>query len=196
MIDYRGAEDEVLVARLAEKDAVALETLYDRHVRPVFSLALKMLGDVAAAEEVVQEVFLKLWRHPERYVGSRGRFRSWLLGVTHHRAVDTLRSRRAEHARRMAAQREHEALQVLDRGSDPAELAWLSVQLDSIQRALEALPLEQREVIELAYFRGMPHSEIAAALGEPLGTVKTRLRLAIQKLRVALEVEQLGSRKP
>ncbi|MCS6802789.1 MAG: sigma-70 family RNA polymerase sigma factor [Chloroflexota bacterium] len=192
MIDYQGAEDEVLVARLAAKDAAALEALYDRHARPVFSLALRMLGDVTAAEEIVQEVFLKLWRSPERFVASRGTFRSWILGVTHHRAVDELRSRRAESLRRVAGgEAEAETLRVPDTAPDPAEAAWRGVQHQIVRRALETLPTEQREVIELAYFKGLTHSEIAATLGEPLGTVKTRLRLAIQKLRAALAAEQL-----
>jgi RNA polymerase sigma-70 factor (ECF subfamily) len=195
MIEYRGAEDEVLVARLAEKDADALEALYDRHSRPVFSLALKMLGEVTAAEEVVQEVFLKLWRNPERFVAGRGKFRSWLLGVTHHRAVDELRARRADAQRRAGGDAEAETLRIPDRDPDPAEAAWLGVQHDIVQRALDTLPAEQREVIDLAYFKGLTHSEIAAALGEPLGTVKTRLRLAIQKLRSALEMERLWAVK-
>lgn len=196
MIDYRGAEDEVLVARLAAKDGDALEALYDRHSRPVFSLALKMLGDVTAAEEIVQEVFLKLWRNPERYVAGRGRFRSWLLGVTHHRAVDELRSRRVETHRRVVGNAEAETLRIPDSDPDPAEAAWLGMQHDIVQRALDALPPEQRTAIELAYFQGMTHSEIAEALGEPLGTIKTRLRLAIQKLRSALETERLWIVKP
>ncbi|GIW05736.1 MAG: RNA polymerase [Dehalococcoidia bacterium] len=196
MIDYQGADDEALVARLAEKDADALEALYDRHSRPVFSLALKMLGEVTAAEEVVQEVFLKLWRSPERFVAGRGKFRSWLLGVTHHRAVDELRSRRSDTSRRVAGDAEAETLRIPDGGPDPAEVAWLGVQHDIVQRALDTLPPEQREVIDLAYFKGLTHSEIAAALGEPLGTVKTRLRLAIQKLRSALETERLWAVKP
>jgi RNA polymerase sigma-70 factor (ECF subfamily) len=162
----------------------------------VFSLALKMLGDVTAAEEIVQEVFLKLWRNPERYVAGRGKFRSWLLGVTHHRAVDELRSRRVETFRRVAGDAEAETLRIPDSDPDPAEAAWLGIQHDIVQRALEVLPPEQRTAIELAYFQGLTHSEIAAALGEPLGTVKTRLRLAIQKLRSALETERLWIVRP
>jgi RNA polymerase sigma-70 factor (ECF subfamily) len=184
-------EDESLVIRLRERDAAALEALYDRHSRPVFSLALKMLGDVTAAEEVVQEVFLKLWRHPERYVPDRGRFRTWLLGVTHHRAIDALRSRRAELAHRGDYEAADDALAIPDGDPDPAELAWLSVQQDTIRKALSELPDVQREAIELAFFKGLTHSEIAAYLHEPLGTIKTRVRLGMQKLRMTLEAERV-----
>ncbi|MFN8532764.1 MAG: sigma-70 family RNA polymerase sigma factor [Dehalococcoidia bacterium] len=196
MIAYQQAEDETLVARLTEKDASALEALYDRHSRPVFSLALKMLGEVTAAEEIVQEVFLKLWRNPERYIAGRGKFRSWLLGVTHHRAIDEIRSRRSETHRRATGDHEAETLQIPDVEPDPAEMAWLGVQQEIVQRALETLPAGQREVIDLAYFKGMTHSEIAATLGEPLGTVKTRLRLAIHKLRSALETDRMWAGTP
>lgn len=184
-------EDEALVARLRERDASALESLYDRHSRPVFSLALKMLGDVTAAEEVVQEVFLKLWRHPERYSAERGRFRTWLLGVTHHRTIDALRSRRAELAHRGDYDDPGDALLIPDGDPDPAELAWLSVQQDTIRKALQELPDVQREAIELAFFKGLTHSEIAAYLHEPLGTIKTRVRLGMQKLRLTLESERV-----
>lgn len=186
-----GVPDEVLVARLRKQDSEALEILYDRHARPVFSLALKMLGDVTAAEEIVQEVFLKLWRNPDRYVAGRGRFLSWLLGVTHHRAVDEIRSRRLHAIRRAGGDAEQEALQVPDTDPDPADLAVVLVQQESLKRAMDSLPAEQREVIDLAYFRGMTHSEIAAELNEPLGTVKTRVRLGLQKLRAVLETERL-----
>jgi RNA polymerase sigma-70 factor (ECF subfamily) len=196
MTDYQSIGDEALVARLAEKDADALEVLYDRHSRPVFSLALKMLGDVTIAEEVVQEVFLKLWRNPDRFVAGRGKFRTWLLGVTHHRAIDEIRSRRSDTLRRATGDHEAEAMLIQDPDPDPSELAWLGVQHEVVQRAMDTLPAEQREVIDLAYFKGLTHSEIAATLGEPLGTVKTRVRLAIQKLRVALESERLWVGKP
>lgn len=190
MVNYAILDDEELVNRLRVRDADALEAIYERHVRPVYSLALKMLGDTATAEEVVQEVFLKLWKQPERYVSGRGRLRTWLLGVTHNRAVDELRVRRSDTVHR----RTEDVAAVMDVADDapgPAEVAWVSVQQDAVRRALATLPPVQRVTIELAYFRGMTHFEIAAELNEPLGTVKTRLRLGMQKLRQALEAERI-----
>lgn len=190
--DVAASPDEVLVDRLHARDVRALEALYDRHARALFSLGLKMLGDSEAAEEVVQETFLKLWQQPGRYVAERGRFLSWLLGVAHHRAVDRLRRRRLE--LRYSADR-----RVADLGSpppDPQEAFLDSLRGEAVARAIRALPEAQRLVVELAYLRGMTQVEISDALGEPLGTVKTRLRLAMQKLRVSGELAEVRPDAP
>jgi RNA polymerase sigma-70 factor (ECF subfamily) len=184
---YADRADEDLVNLLRRRDVRALETLYRRHGRAVYSLSLKMLGEGATAEEVVQECFLKLWRQPERYQPERGKLLSWLLGVTHHRAVDQLRRRRLE--------QRHTVNGEIDPGAaglgDPEQHAWGHFQVEAIGRALADLPPNQRLVLELGYLRGMTQTEIAAYLGEPLGTIKTRTRLAMQKLRAMPELVAL-----
>jgi RNA polymerase sigma-70 factor (ECF subfamily) len=188
-VKYADQTDESLVDLVAREDVQALEVLYERHSRAVYSLSVKMLGEPAAAEEVVQECFLKLWRQPRLYQPSRGKLLSWLLGVTHHRTVDELRRRRLE--QRHSANGEVESASGDE--SDPMKQVWGSVQMEAVGRALADLPAAQRIALELAYLRGMTQAEIAAALGEPLGTIKTRMRLALQKLRNRPELEALVS---
>lgn len=183
MVEYTSHSDEELMARLAERDTRALEVLYDRHARALYSLALRILGEPAAAEEVVQECFLKLWRAPERYQARRGRPLAWLMGVTHHRAVDELRRRRTE--RRLLDG--HAARAVVEHGPDPEQEVSANLEREKLGRALSNLPEAQRLVLRLAYFEGMTQAEIAERLGEPLGTIKTRARLAMQKLRAFKE---------
>jgi RNA polymerase sigma-70 factor (ECF subfamily) len=174
--------DEELVARLAGEDVRALEILYDRHSRSVMSLAYKMLGESETAEEVVQETFMRLWNRPTAFSPERGRFTSWLLGVAHHRAIDLLRRRRLEQRHLVATDSEFLESNWIDPGD---EVVSMAEGRDVIQ-ALNLLPDAQRMVVELAFIRGFTHSEIAQWLHEPIGTVKTRLRLAMQKLRTAL----------
>jgi RNA polymerase sigma-70 factor (ECF subfamily) len=183
-VDYVLASDEDLVARLLLKDERALERLYDRYGRATYSLVLKMLRDPARAEEVSQEVFLKLWRRPESYVRGRGAFATWLLSVAHHRAVDELRARRREVYSLVVD--EGPPRELIDDGTDLADGAWIREQRAAVRAALATLPPSQRQAVELAYFAGLTQREIAERLGEPLGTVKTRIRLAMQKLRAAL----------
>jgi RNA polymerase sigma-70 factor (ECF subfamily) len=185
-----GQVDDLLVDRLRQRDVQALEALYDRHARAVFSLSLKMLGDPTAAEENVQETFLKLWRQPASYQAERGKLLSWLLGVSHHRAVDQLRRRTLEQRHRQDGKAD--APQAYGAG-DPEQFAWDRFQEEALGRALCCLPLSQRLPLELAYLRGMTQAEIAAELGEPLGTIKTRMRLAMQKLRALPELVALKS---
>ena len=188
-MDYAQQADEALAALLAQRDVRALEELYGRHARAVYSLALKMLVDSAAAEEVVQECFLKLWRQPELYQVQRGRLVPWLLGVAHHRTVDRLRRRRLEQRHTLSGE-----IEVASNGlHDPERQAWGQLRSEAVGRALAALPPSQRLVLELTYLRGMTQSQIAAALGEPLGTVKTRMRLAMQKLRAVPELAELAA---
>lgn len=184
--------DETLAGRLSNGDVGALERLYERHSRAIFSLALKLLADREAAEEVVQETFLKLWQRPEAYSPSRGRLIAWLLGVAHHRAVDRLRRRRLEQ-RYGASQQAGEPI-VSER--DPVDDVLASLSGEAVARALQTLPTAQRVAVELAYLRGMTQVEIANMLGEPLGTIKTRLRLAMQKLRGSLELAELRPEAP
>jgi RNA polymerase sigma-70 factor (ECF subfamily) len=195
-------DDEALVAAVARADSRALELAYERHSRAVYSLALRLLGDGPAAEEVVQETFLKLWRHPDAYQPSRGRLFAWLLGVAHHRAVDLLRRRQLEERHRLSAAPNGQSLvELLDSlgltsgDEDPQTRLGNLEQRMALERALGRLPAEQRLALELAYYRGMTQAQIAACLGEPLGTIKTRMRLALQQLRKAPELSEVWSER-
>lgn len=176
--------DERLVRTLAEGDAEALATLWDRHARFLYSLAFRILRDPGWAEEVVQDVFMRLWSQPSRYDPSRGGLRPWLLTVTHHAAVDGLRGRRGTASAREAGPA---GLQFMaHKGEDPSDSAWNSLRSDTVRDALLQLPPEQREVMEMIYFGGLTQRETAERTGQPLGTVKSRLRLGMQKLRSSL----------
>jgi RNA polymerase sigma-70 factor, ECF subfamily len=173
--------DLAIVARLAGGELEALEGLYGRYGTMAYSIAVRITGDAGAAEDVVQEAFLGAWRNAARYVPGRGSVRTWLLAIVHHRAIDSLRRRRATTELPEEAQ-----------GSiSPAALTlpdvWEEVAAtldrDTIQRALGAIPVRQREAIELAYFSGLTQVEIAERLGLPLGTVKSRMRLGLLALR-------------
>lgn len=176
--------DEQLVHTLADGDAAALGVLWDRHARPVYSLALRMLRDRGWAEEVVQDVFVRLWSNPRMYDAARGDLRRWLLTVTHHAAVDGLRSKRGTSVARDAGP---EGLEFLpQRGEDPADSAWRSLRAESVRSAILDLPSTQREAMELVYFNGLTQAEAAQLTGQPLGTIKSRLRMGLRKLRDSL----------
>ena len=186
-MNYTDCPDEELVAQLCRQDMEAFEALYDRYGNLVYSVSLRILGDVHAAEDVVQDVFLRVWRKPDHYDAARGRFMTWLMSVTRNRAIDERRSR----GRRLrfevgSAPLDGEGPHQSDETDDPALAALLSDERSAIRRALVGLPSEQRSAIELAYYGGLTQQEIARALGEPLGTVKTRIRLGMRKMRTAL----------
>jgi RNA polymerase sigma-70 factor (ECF subfamily) len=185
-VDYTDCPDEELVAQLSHQDMEAFEALYDRYGNIVYSVSLRILGDVHAAEDVVQEVFLRVWRKPDHYDTARGRFLTWLLSVARNRAIDEQRSRgRRQRFEVGSAPLDGEGPQG-DEADDPALAALVSDERSAVRRALVGLPPEQRSAIELAYYGGFTQQEIARALGEPLGTVKTRIRLGMQKMRAAL----------
>ena len=198
--DAAQADESVLVESVARGDARALEQIYARHSRGVYSLAVRLLGDTTAAEEVVQETFLKLWRQPTAYQPSRGRLLPWLLGVAHHHAVDMLRRRQLEQRHRAASNGEGSAASLENLGltsadGDPQLRAGGFDQRDAIGRALAELPAEQRLPLELAYYRGMTQFEVATLLSVPLGTIKTRMRLGLQQLRKVPELSVLWSER-
>ncbi len=177
------ASDEAALTRMAQGEGDAVAELYDRHARPVYSLALRILGDVTEAEDVVQEVFSQAWRQASRYNTSRGAVAAWLLMLARSRAIDRLRARRA---RPKIASDEHAADTLIDTGL-PVDSQVISFeQITRVRAALDELPMLQKLAIELAYFEGLTHAEIAARLEQPLGTVKTRIRLALMKLREVL----------
>ena len=160
-----------------------LADLYDRHARLIFSLALRILRVRADAEDIVQEVFAQVWGQAKRYDPSRGAVAAWILTLARSRAIDRLRARRA---RPEAAAEPGAAERVPDAAANQ-DLELLSAeQVLRLQRALEGLPEAQREALELAYYEGLTHAEVAVRLAEPLGTIKTRIRQAVIKLRASL----------
>jgi len=182
----RAEEDAALVAALAVDEVTALEQLYERYSSLVFSIALRVLHDHTLAEDVTQEVFLRLWRQPASFDTERGRFISWISSVARNRALDELRKL----TRRRGAEDQTEAA-VLDlpgdaRGENPQEEVILAEERIRVRAAMAELPPAQRQVIELAYFSGLTQVEIAERTGDPLGTIKTRIRLGMGKLREAL----------
>lgn len=186
---YRELDDEELMQRLVLRDLAAFRTLYARYSSLVYSAALRVVRDPQIAEDMVQEIFLRLWRKPERYTATRGKFSTWLTSVTRNRAVDEVRSRGRRFRHETASPEEQERELPGPDADDPALTAELSDQRRLILTALSRLPPEQRQTIELAYFGGLTQQEIAERLGQPLGTVKTRIRLGMQKLRAALTPE-------
>lgn len=168
---------------VAGGDARAFEIVYERHATAVFSLAYRICGVHAAAEEIAQEAFLAIWRSGARYDRSRGSVRTWLLGVVHNRAIDMLRRSTVHDRRRTADEQAAERLESPDRTD--VEAARRD-EARSTRMLIDALPQEQRRVIELAYFGGFTHEQIASMLELPLGTVKGRMRLALEKMRASI----------
>lgn len=179
----RDLADEDVMARFQDGDARAFEVIFDRHAAVAFSLAYRICGRRAIAEDIVQEAFLSLWRSGARYDATRGSVRSWILSTVHNRAIDSFRKERLSSSRtvgdeglaeRMPAPQRTEA--EIERRDDARQ----------VRAALTTLPDEQRRVIELAYFGGFSHTQIAELLGLPAGTVKGRMRLGLTKMRLAL----------
>jgi RNA polymerase sigma factor (sigma-70 family) len=168
-------------ARLVAGDDAALGECYDQYASFVHGLALRVIGDVRAAEDVTQDVFLCLWERPQAFDPDRGALRTWLGTVAHRRAVDHVRR---EEARRRRAQRDAAQASVTP---DVEEMAFALVAAERVRAALVTLPHEQREAIELAYFGGKTYREVAEVLGIPEGTAKSRLRLGLRRIADALE---------
>jgi len=183
---YDELPDDELMRRLSSGDAAALAALYDRYGDLVYSTARRILTDAHLAEDVSQEVFLRLWRQPEKYAAEKGRFVTWLLSVTRNRAVDELRKRRRRFRHETASPDERRLEVPSSDGHDVALSVELADQRRAVRAAMTALSPQQRQVIKLAYFGGLTQREVAHRLGQPLGTVKTRIRLGMLKLRLAL----------
>ena len=173
--------DEALVLLAARSEQTALGELYDRYGRPAYGLALRVLRDESLAEDAVQEAFLALWRTAPRFVPERGKASTWILTIVHRRAVDLVR--REERRRADALDHAHEAA---DSSGGADDEAWLRLQREQVQAALQQLPDQQREALELAYYGGFTQSELAERLGQPLGTIKTRMFTGLARLRVLL----------
>jgi RNA polymerase sigma-70 factor (ECF subfamily) len=181
------ASDDDLLEAIQRREEAALAALYDRYGRLAFALALRMLGERGAAEDVVQDAFLKVWRYADRYQQGRGSAQPWLMAIVHNVAVDRRRGRsgRAMSELSLDATNEYTGWQAPAQ-DDPFLAAAHRIDAERIRAALSSLPPEQREAIDLAYFGGMSHHEIAERTGQPIGTVKSRLRLGLRRLREAL----------
>ena len=175
--------DEDLMAMVHDGEASAFEVIFDRHSGVAFSLAYRMCGRRGMAEDVVQDAFLSMWRSGARYDRTRGSVRSWILRVVHNRAIDAFRRDVVRTSKDVS---DDEALQRLPSGQSTEDEAEHRDEARQVRSALEELPPDQRQVIELAYFGGFTHSQIAKMLGLPAGTVKGRMRLGLNKLRLAL----------
>lgn len=171
------ADDTAILALLRAQSPAGLAQLYDRYGRLVYSIAFRVVQDRGAAEEIVQDVFLRCWTNIERYAPAQGSLASWLVAIAHHRAIDELRSRRGKAQRRELSVDEMVYLPARDPGFDEALLR------DEVRGALSTLPAAQREAIELIFWGGLTRREAADQLGVPIGTLHTRLRLAMDKLR-------------
>ncbi len=186
--DLRTLADEDLMQLLRRGDPRAFEAVYERHSSAAFSLAYRMVGRGNVAEDVVQEAFLSIWRSGARYERARGSVRTWVLGIVHHRAIDQLR-RSSVHSKRRASD------EGLEERLESGERTDLEVarrdEAETIRSAMETLPPEQSHVIELAYFGGFTHTEIADILETPVGTVKGRMRLGLEKLRDRLRLLEM-----
>jgi RNA polymerase sigma-70 factor, ECF subfamily len=188
-VDYKKFDDESLIRLIVRSQTEALSELYDRYNRLVFGMARNAVSDQALAEEITQDVFMRVWNKANTYQAEQGKVVNWIAGITRNRAIDVFRHQKSL--------QDDDSISLEDLPFfDPPDNLNVERETESkfkkqrIQQALFQLPEEQRNALALAYFRGYTHEEAAEALGEPLGTVKTRIRLGMQKLRYLLEEEQ------
>ena len=178
-------DDESLIQLITEGQSAALGALYDRYGRLVFSLAFQVTSDAAVAEEITQEVFLQIWNKAGSYQAAQGKVTTWITSVARHRAIDSLRRRGARPEGHQVDFEDDEAPELVDPLGVEEQVEFSQRSL-AIRKAISQLPPEQQKALALAYFKGLTHQEIAELTGEPLGTVKTRIRLAMIKLKQIL----------
>ena len=178
------------MSEISDNNRDALAALYDRYSRRVFGMAARLLNDAVSSEEVTQDVFMRVWNRAGSYAPDKGKFTTWLFRIAHNRAIDELRKRRRDKSQYADDIADHWDLESSD--ITPSEAAVANSEYASVRKALATLPDPQRQVVELSYFKGLTQSEIADKTGQPLGTVKTRMRLALRKLHTALEGEIYG----
>ena len=187
----READDQTLIAAISNGDGHALEVLHERYAAVVYRLALRTLKNRELAEDIVQEVFWRVWRRSGSFERERGRVAQWIFGIAHNLCIDELRRMRVRPIP-VYEDVEHPVIrQLVDERVDVPSAAWQTERRRFIEAALSHLPLAQRQVIELAYFAGLSHQEIATRLDRPLGTIKTRVRLGLQKLNGLLVAQGL-----
>jgi len=189
-MDYTKFDDPTLLRLVTRQDENALGALYDRFSRLVYSMALNVVNDEAAAEEITQDVFLNVWKKASSYDVSHAKVVTWIASIARHRAIDILRARSVRPVNQEFSWEEEPLLEIAG-PLDVEEEAELHQRQQKVRLALTKLPQDQRKVMALAYFGGYSHSEMAKMLNEPIGTVKTRLRLAMQKLRQFLDEERI-----
>jgi RNA polymerase sigma-70 factor (ECF subfamily) len=187
-VDLNDLDDAALLQLVQGGDENALGQIYDRYGRLVYSLAFNVLGDAALAEETTQEVFLRVWRKADTFDPRQGKVVAWLAGIARHRAIDIIRAQSKRPEGNLSVWAVEDILGLKD-PEDVEEAAEAAQRQERVRRALAGLPESQRQALAYAYFQGYSHSQIAAALNEPLGTVKTRIRLAMHKLRELLSEE-------
>jgi RNA polymerase sigma-70 factor (ECF subfamily) len=183
---HAGPTDEELISRIMKAEPAAARILYGRYGRLVYSLAQQVVGDTAAAEEVTQDVFLLVWEKAGTYRAEKAKVATWIARIARNRAIDVLRQQRSRDTRSKGAWEELKKAAETP-GPDPGDTMETERVHARVREAVSALPADQRDALVLAYFQGLTHQEIAAQLGEPLGTIKTRIRAAMQKLRGMLE---------
>jgi RNA polymerase sigma-70 factor, ECF subfamily len=171
------AADAALITRVRSGDQDAMTAIYDRYSGIVYSIALRVLGDTAAAEDVMQEIFMQLWRKPQMFDSARGSMGAWLAVIARHRAIDTLRRRKPENDVDDV---------VLSSGLDLESVTQRNVIVSRVRQIIAQMPGEQQKAMSMAFFEGLTHSEIAAQTGEPLGTIKTRIRSGLINIRKGL----------
>jgi len=187
-MDYSRYDDETLLTLIARASENALGELYDRYSRLVYSVALNALADPSQAEEITQDVFVRVWENAKTYRADQGRVATWLTSITRNRAIDVFRRSRVRRENLYISWDEADSLHP-PASQDVEVEAELAQRQRQVRRAVAQLPEEQQQALGLAFFQGLSHSEIAQALDEPLGTIKTRIRLAMQKLRQLLHSE-------
>jgi RNA polymerase sigma-70 factor (ECF subfamily) len=186
--DYARYDDEELIRLIVARQEGALAQLYDRYNRLIFSLALAVVNDRATAEEVTLDVFMRVWQKAATYRADQAKVSTWLTHITRNHAIDMLR-RRSVRLDQSAVHWEERTFKAESSEQDPQDFAEVSLLRERVHVALAQLPADQRQAVLLAYFSGFSQSQIAAVLKQPLGTIKTRLRLAMQKLRESLREE-------
>jgi len=188
-VDYSKFDDEALIRLIVRDRPEALSELYDRYHRLVFSLAFNAVGDRSTAEEITLDVFTHVWQKAATYRAERAKVSTWLTSIARHRSIDVLRHQRARPEQRSVGWADLTPGQV-PQVNGPEGAAELAIRRQRVRAAIAELPEEQRQVLALAYFQGYTHREIAQILDQPLGTVKTRIRLAMEKLRQTLRAEE------
>jgi RNA polymerase sigma-70 factor (ECF subfamily) len=174
-LNYQGLEDLELLTQIGNQDREALATLYDRYGRRVFALAVRILNDPVGSEEVTQDVFMSVWRRGATYTSKKGKFTTWLFSIAHNRTIDELRKRKRDRSRLNDDIDDH--LNIKSSDISPLDATAAKSEYTKIRAAMENQPGEQKNVVELSYFKGFTQTEIAEKASQPLGTVKTRMRL-------------------